>query len=538
MVTLPDAADLGPELCPSCQQPIAGGHGADCPEAPAPLDESNAETMLGRIIDHRYQLEALLGIGGMGIVYRARHILIDKRVALKVLRRPRDERSRQRFREEARIVSSIEHEAVVSVLDYGILEDGRPYLVMTLIAGQNLAEALRAGPFAPARACRIAAQAAQGLAAVHAHGVVHRDVKPENLILSPRAEGEQVHLIDFGIALLSTTKRVTKEGAVVGTLRYIAPEQRSGRGADAFSDQYALGIVLLELLTGQPPTSAALDEEPGTSRRSRRWLAGVRGASESLERIVGRMLAVKKAERFPSMDAVASALLAEAARLTVDAPAAPTRPRSLSLGLGGLAVVAAVASGLSIGLWSLLTAFSSPPQVAAVARPAEPQPEPRPQPPIAPAESPAERAPDSRPAASPAVAAAEPALLLAPRPHPPARPEPSAPKPARVAQQAVAVEPVAAHRGESVVLELRILQPPDDEVRIVCAAGGSRSCQRRCELDLPRAALTTGKATCTITAAGFRPHLLTLPGAPAEATGSERLRREVSLDPIQLEDAP
>ena len=211
----------------------------------------------------RYVLEGLLGSGGMADVHRATDSTLERSVAVKVLRDVAgDESARHRFVAEARTLAGLSHRNLVTVLDAGIGEDDdRPFLVMELVEGRSLADALEDGPLTPEDAAAVGAQVAAALAYAHGRGVVHRDVKPGNVLLG--GDG-RVKLADFGIArLLGDTARHTRTGTAIGTAAYLAPEQVRGEDVTGAADTYALGLVLLEALTGRrafpgSPTEAAL----------------------------------------------------------------------------------------------------------------------------------------------------------------------------------------------------------------------------------------------------------------------------------------
>ncbi|MBZ0233468.1 MAG: serine/threonine protein kinase, partial [Deltaproteobacteria bacterium] len=212
-----------------------------------------------------YVVERRLGGGAMGDVYAGRHPVIDKKVAIKVLKRELAARadSAERFLREARAVNQIDHANVVDVFALGRLDDGRLYLVMDLLDGESLRARLARGPMAPDVTLAVLAQIAQALDVAHARGVIHRDLKPDNIMLTGPAARPVAHVLDFGIAKLvadaageRALETLTGQGAWLGTPAYMAPEQWSADGATAASDRYALGIVAYEMLTGKPPFAA------------------------------------------------------------------------------------------------------------------------------------------------------------------------------------------------------------------------------------------------------------------------------------------
>lgn len=209
----------------------------------------------GDMIGHYRTLE-WLGEGGMGTVYRVEHGVLGRQYALKVLRAKvieRDPSAAQRFVREARAAARVRHPHIVDVFDFGYLDDGRPYFVMELCEGESLSTLIRRGPLQPSDAVTIARQIAQALAAVHDHGVVHADVTPSNALVINR-EPMHVKLLDFGLAAIAGEAfDEDDKDFVLGTPAYISPEQLSGLPATDRSDQYGLGCVLYEMLTGHPP---------------------------------------------------------------------------------------------------------------------------------------------------------------------------------------------------------------------------------------------------------------------------------------------
>jgi serine/threonine-protein kinase len=296
---------------------------------------------MGDLIAGRYEVEELVGTGGMSSVYKARDMLLERNVALKVLHEHHleDEEYVERFRREARMVAQLSHPNIVTVIDRGEA-DGRPFIVFEYIDGQTLDKLVsRRGALPIEDALEIAIASARGLAFAHRHGLVHRDVKPQNILLNGDSRPK---VTDFGIARsLDVKKGVTQTGTVLGTSNYIAPEQASGDGASAQSDVYSLGVVLFELLTGRVPfegenfVTVAMKHinEPAPSVASRRG-----DVSPRLAAAVDRALAKNPRDRFPTMDAFAAELEAclaelgsgagDSQRTFVNAPApAPIRRR-------------------------------------------------------------------------------------------------------------------------------------------------------------------------------------------------------------------
>lgn len=212
--------------------------------------------MLGRVVAGRYRLEARAGEGGMGVVYRARHVLIDRVVALKLIRP--DLRGETHLRawmlREARAANRVDHAHIIDIHDIGETEDGELYLVMEYLVGTALSAELARGPMALARSIDILEQMCAALGRAHDLGVVHRDLKSDNILLLTRGGRKDfVKILDFGLAHLAMDPRLAPKGAVFGTPEYMSPEQARGEEAGPQSDLYALGVLFFEMMTGQLP---------------------------------------------------------------------------------------------------------------------------------------------------------------------------------------------------------------------------------------------------------------------------------------------
>jgi YVTN family beta-propeller protein len=251
-----------------------------------------------------YRVEAMLGQGGMGVVYLARDLRLGRSVALKLLRASLadDDAFRERFLRESRLAASIEHAGLVPIYEAGET-DGRLYIAMRFVDGVDLAELLRReGPLAPERAVALIGQLAGALDAAHARGLIHRDVKPSNALVATDGDGEHAYLVDFGITQdTGSHDRLTATDQLVGTLDYLAPERIRGEPVDGRADVYALGCVLFECLTGQVPfpraTEAAaiyahLEERPPRPSELRADLP------KALDALVARALAKDRADRW------------------------------------------------------------------------------------------------------------------------------------------------------------------------------------------------------------------------------------------------
>jgi serine/threonine-protein kinase len=293
---------------------------------------------LGDVLGGRYRLVELLGQGGMATIYRATDAQLGREVAVKVLHQEygRDPDFVARFKQEAQAAASLSHPNIVGVYDFGA-DAGGPYLVMELVDGEDVATLLaRNGPLPPRQAARLAAEVAHGLAAAHSRGIVHRDVKPGNVLVS--ADG-RVKVTDFGIARAWADARLTLPGVTLGSVHYFSPEQALGEQATEASDIYSLGVVLYELLTGRRPWEGDNAAAVAMARISTPapLVSAVRpNVPPVLEAIDRRALSPDPAGRYPSAAAMADALEAfldegasrPAATPPVAPPAPPTAARS------------------------------------------------------------------------------------------------------------------------------------------------------------------------------------------------------------------
>ncbi len=336
--------------------PIAHGPtlAASQPDAAGPGERLAAGQACGE-----YVVETFLGSGAMGEVYAGRHPVIGKRVAIKVLRRDAaSSEAAERLVREARATSQIDHPNVIDIFALGRLADGRLYLVMDLVDGRSLRQLIADGPLAPDIALAIIDGIADALDAAHARGVIHRDLKPDNIMI---AGERRVHVLDFGLAKLVQPDAaiapgtLTGQGTWLGTPGYMAPEQWSADGAGPASDRYALGVIAYELLAGVPPFSApsvpAMMEQhfraavPAISARGKVALP------EAVDDVLRRALAKDPAARFPTARAMADALrdaMGTAVRPAHAAPPPradrrPWLPAVAGAGVLGLGVVAAIA---------------------------------------------------------------------------------------------------------------------------------------------------------------------------------------------------
>jgi serine/threonine protein kinase/Tol biopolymer transport system component len=266
--------------------------------------------LIGSTVSH-YQIFERLGDGGMGVVYKALDLRLDRPVALKFIasQRGASEEQKRRFIREAKAASALDHQNICTIFEIGETGDGTMFIAMALYEGETLNNLLKSGPLSIREAIEIVAQVAAGLVCAHKRGIVHRDVKPANIILT--ADG-QVKLLDFGIAKLADQSRLTRTGTVIGTTAYISPEQFSGEPAGPSADVWSVGVMLYQLVTGRLPFEAESEKEMARAivEKEPRPMAALRpGAPAALQRIVARALAKRPTERYEQMEDLYSDLL-------------------------------------------------------------------------------------------------------------------------------------------------------------------------------------------------------------------------------------
>ena len=292
--------------------PPASGSFPQAPPSPS---------LIGEVIDGRYRCFKKLGEGGMGEVYAAEHVHIEKRFAVKLLKAEivSNAEAVKRFQQEARSSSSIKHRNIIAVEDFGKLPDGRIYMCMELLDGAPLNDLIQQ-PVPADRLVNILIQAGHGLAAAHAKGIVHRDMKPENIFVTHDASGDIPKLLDFGIAKVAGNdgqNNLTRTGTIFGTPFYMAPEQALGNPVDARTDIYAMGVIMYECFAGSLPFQGesfmgiltqhiTTEPEPVAQRAAKAGRALPAGIAE----IITRCMQKNPAQRYQTMDELVNALIA------------------------------------------------------------------------------------------------------------------------------------------------------------------------------------------------------------------------------------
>jgi serine/threonine protein kinase len=299
------------------------------------------DPFVGRTLDEKYSVEERLGAGGMGAVYRARHLQMDRPVAIKVLhqRFVEDEAARVRFQIEARAAVLLRHSNAVSVTDFGQTSEGCVYIVMELLEGHTLREILsREGPIETARAISIMLQTSAAVAAAHEAGIIHRDLKPSNILVTQSADHPAiVKVLDFGIAKFTNgkldededTATMVQTSSVIGTPRYMSPEQYNGFELTPATDVYSLGVILYEMLTGMAPFTGSTPAEIAQKHANdpphlpREIVAAI---PEEVERVVLQALEKRPEDRPANADEFHRELLDTAERLGLEHHALKSAP--------------------------------------------------------------------------------------------------------------------------------------------------------------------------------------------------------------------
>jgi serine/threonine-protein kinase len=334
--------------CPRCGKQYPDSvHVCPADFTPLKADETLADVpvdrLIGRVFDDKYRLDERLGGGGMGTVYRATHLLIDRPVAVKVLsqRFVEDQTAQQRFHREARAAGRMQHPNAVSVTDFGSTTDGYLYIVMELLEGRTLRDLLaREAPLDIARAVSIMLQMCAAVAAAHDAGLIHRDLKPANIFIAQRPDTPTVvKVLDFGVAKFAVEEQadddyqtLTQVGTIIGTPRYMSPEQCAGSGpVSPASDVYSLGIIFYEMLAGVTPFNAETPLAIAFRHVSESPAPLPPSVPVKLRVIVERALAKDPRERFRNAGELRQQLLAVAQELGLELSGSIAAPLSLEV---------------------------------------------------------------------------------------------------------------------------------------------------------------------------------------------------------------
>lgn len=411
-----------------------------------PAPEPEKDPLIGQVLDGRYEVTGVLGEGGMGIVYKARHVTLGKNLAIKVLKAEvsKDQEIVQRFRQEAQSATAIGNHHIIDISDFGVLSDGSTYFVMEFLDGTSLTRAIEPGkPLKATRTIHIAKQLCRALGAAHDIGIVHRDLKPDNIYLIKRGgDSDFVKVLDFGIAKVGGAKsKLTQVGQVFGTPHYMSPEQCSGTNVDKRTDVYALGVIMYEMASSRVPFDADnlmgiltkhLYEEPVKPHE----LPPPVDVPPALEAVIMKCLAKKADIRYQSMQEVLAdleaveqgltptAVMDEVRRatsrgvsaagtgrydsgntsaLTMDVGEVSLPKKNTGLIIGGLGVVGLIVAALiAFSGGGDKPAVTPEPTTPAAQAPAQPAPEPQPE--AKPEEKPAEVVPEPPPAPAVQVA--------------------------------------------------------------------------------------------------------------------------------------
>jgi serine/threonine protein kinase len=348
------------KFCPACNKRFAADT-SKCPRDGALLAMHIPDPLIGTTIIEKYEIQTPVGSGGWSKVYRARHLGLNKTVAVKTMHAhmASDMGKVLRFQQEAEAVARLDHPNICAMYDYGLLTGNQPYLVMDYLEGSTIADIIRWQGSQPVERCmQIFKQACEGLAEAHRNGIVHRDVKPTNLMLLENADSQlQLKILDFGLAKVAyadgtAMASITATGETIGTPQYMSPEQCTGAALDERSDVYSLGCVMYELLLGCPPVlgSTPYDCMASHIHEIPRPFAEVNAQHaipSSLEAIVMKTLEKAPEDRFQSMEEMLQALN-EVKLDQAPAKYAAKAKRSKSLGAQPIAIISACAAGSAL----------------------------------------------------------------------------------------------------------------------------------------------------------------------------------------------
>jgi serine/threonine protein kinase len=323
------------QVCILCQRQVEGDHPV-CPYDGGPLVARRPDRMLGQIIADKYEIQELLTRGGMGVIYRARHLLLDRPVAIKCIAEALtyDPSMWKRFEQEAKSASLLNHPNIITIHDFGVTREGDLYLVMEYLEGGSLNDFIELNGQLNERTCaRIFIQVCDALLHAHGMGILHRDLKPTNIFISSCSRGPHVKVLDFGLAKAmvsrdKTKEKITRTGECLGTPDYMSPEQARGLAVDQRSDIYACGVCMFEALTGKLPFSSEdfmqilsrqISERPPSFKEA----APQKPISKEIESIVMRCLEKDPQKRYLSMADLGKALSAFLQKLEDDSRAVP-----------------------------------------------------------------------------------------------------------------------------------------------------------------------------------------------------------------------
>ena len=310
------------KYCPQCFQQFEGFIEL-CPQDQTVLRGPKNDPWIGKVFAERYMVESILGLGGMSVVYKAKHKLMDRTVAIKMLHNvlKQDVVALERFKLEAQACSSLSHHNVITVYDFGVTPDGEPFFVMDCLEGESLKDLIeRKGRIPFDRALSLFKQICDGLEAAHKRGIIHRDLKPANVIVTKQDDGsELVRLVDFGIAKMMAQpgkeqQQLTRTGEVFGSPIYMSPEQCLGKELDARSDIYALGCLMYETLAGEPPFVGGgfletMNMHVGEIAKPINEFVPDAKIPSELEEIIARCMAKEPGKRFSSVSELRDTLV-------------------------------------------------------------------------------------------------------------------------------------------------------------------------------------------------------------------------------------
>ncbi|MBX9685643.1 MAG: serine/threonine protein kinase, partial [Candidatus Obscuribacterales bacterium] len=324
------------QICVLCQREVEGEHPV-CPYDGGPLIARKADRLLGKKIGDKYEIEDVLSRGGMGVIYRARHLLLDRPVAIKCIAEvlTYDPSMWKRFEQEAKSASLLNHPNIITIHDFGVTADGDLYLVMEYLEGASLNDFIELNGQLSERTCaKIFTQVCDALQSAHGMGILHRDLKPTNIFISSTSRGPHVKVLDFGLAKAmvpraNAREKITRTGECMGTPDYMSPEQSRGIKVDQRSDIYSCGVCMFEALTGTLPftsedmmqiLSRQISEKPPSFKE----IAPQKKISKEMEGIVMKCLEKDPQKRFESMAELHAALAALLQKLQADAAKAKT----------------------------------------------------------------------------------------------------------------------------------------------------------------------------------------------------------------------